>query len=185
MNILEIILVGVGLAMDASAASICKGLKIKKLNFKYALVIGLYFGIFQGLMPLLGYFLSHSFENIVTSVDHWIAFILLGLIGLNMIKESFDKESSSFDDKLDIKTMLILAIATSIDAFAVGVTFSFLDVNIFLASFIILLTTLVLSMVGVYIGYKFGNKYEKKSLLAGGLILIIMGIKILIEHLFF
>ena len=184
MGILEIILVGLGVAMDAFAVSVCKGLSMKTLDWKKAIVIALYFGIFQMLMPAIGYFLGTAFEGIVTSVDHWIAFILLALIGGNMIKEAFSKEGSEkCNDCVDFKTMVILAIATSIDALAVGITFAFLQTNILLAMTVIGVITFIISLMGVKIGNKFGNKYEKKAEFIGGFILILIGIKILLEHL--
>ena len=183
MEILSVLLISVGLAMDAFAVSICKGLSMKKLKLKNALIIGLYFGIFQAFMPLLGFFLGKSFENLVISIDHWIAFVLLGLIGINMIREVF-KEEEKVNDDISFKTMILLAIATSIDALAVGVTLAFLKTNIFICISIIGIVTFALSIFGVLLGNKFGNKFEKKAQILGGVILIGMGIKILIEHLF-
>ena len=183
MGIVEILLISVGLAMDSFAVAVCKGLSMKKMNWKKASIIGLYFGGFQALMPLIGFLLGVAFQDIVTAVDHWIAFILLGLIGGNMIKEAFDKESENCNDNVDFKTMVILAIATSIDALAVGITFAFLKVNIVVALLMIGIIAFTLSVVGVKIGNKFGDKYEKKAELAGGIILILMGLKILLEHL--
>lgn len=184
MGILEIVLIGLGVAMDAFAVSVCKGLSMKTLSLKKAMIIALYFGIFQMLMPVIGYFLGTAFEGFVTSVDHWIAFILLTLIGGNMIKEAFSKESSeNCNDSVDLKTMVILAIATSIDELAVGITFAFLQTNIVLAVTVIGIITFIMSLIGVKIGNTFGNKYEKKAELIGGLILILIGIKILLEHL--
>lgn len=187
MGVVEIFLIGVGLAMDAFAVSVCKGLSMKKIDWKKAIIIGLYFGIFQALMPLVGYFLGSAFESIVTQVDHWIAFILLAIIGINMIREACNKEcdNKNNNDNVDFKTMIVLAIATSIDALAVGISFAFLSVNIWLAIAIIGIVTFVLSLAGVKIGNSFGDRYEKKAEFTGGLILILMGIKILIEHLFF
>ncbi|MCQ2978778.1 MAG: manganese efflux pump MntP family protein [Clostridia bacterium] len=181
MGLLELSLIGVSLAMDAFSVSICKGLATKKMSYKNAFLCGLYFGIFQALMPLIGYLLGSTFESLITSFDHWICFILLFIIGLNMIRESFSKEEAN--DDMSFKTMLLLAIATSIDALAVGVTFSFLNVNIIKAIIIIGAITFVLSFVGVMIGNAFGSKYENKAKLAGGIILILMGVKILLEHL--
>lgn len=183
MRLLELLLVAIGLAMDAFAVSVCKGLSMKKLNIKKAIIIGLYFGAFQGMMPVVGYFLGTSFENLVTKVDHWIAFILLGFIGLNMLREAFDKKEEEGNDKVDFKTMVVLAVATSIDALAIGITFAFLNVNLLLSAFLIGIITLLLSIMGVIIGNKFGSKYEKKAETIGGIILILMGIKILLEHL--
>lgn len=189
MNLLELFIIAVGLSMDAFAVSICKGLSLRKLYFKNALTVGLYFGIFQGGMPLLGYILGVQFQDKITAFDHWIAFILLGIIGLKMIKESLDKEtcaeiaSDDTSDELNFKNMTVLAIATSIDALAVGVTFAFLNVQIIPAVSFIGIVTLVLSMIGVKIGNIFGTKYKSKAELAGGIILVLMGAKILIEHL--
>lgn len=183
MGVLEIVLVSVGLAMDSFAVSICKGLSMKNFDIKNGLIIGLYFGLFQGLMPLIGYLLGSSFEIYITSIDHWIAFGLLTVIGLNMIKESFSKDGESFNDKVDFKTMFPFAIATSIDALAVGITFAFLRVNIVMAFLLIGIITFILSFVGVKLGNKFGNKYEKKAQIVGGIILVLIGIKILLDHL--
>ena len=183
MKLIEIMVVSFGLAMDAFAVSVCKGLSMKKINLKKNLIIALYFGIFQTLMPIIGYFLGITFSNIVKSIDHWIAFILLGIIGFNMIRESFDDEVEKKNDNIDIKTMLLLAVATSIDALAVGVTFAFFKVNIILAILIIGIITFILSLIGVKIGNKFGDRFQNKAELLGGIILIIMGLKILLEHL--
>lgn len=182
MGVLELILIAVGLAMDAFAVSVCKGLSMPKMEWKKAVVIGLYFGGFQALMPLIGYILGVGFEDKIKSIDHWIAFILLVFIGMNMIKEAFEIKEES-NDKIDFKTMIILAIATSIDALAVGVTFAFLNVNIMLAISLIGIITFIISMIGVKIGNVFGDKYETKAELAGGFILIFLGAKILLEHL--
>lgn len=182
MGVLELILIAVGLAMDAFAVSVCKGLSMSKMEWKKAVVIGLYFGGFQALMPLIGYILGVGFEDKIKSIDHWIAFILLVFIGINMIKESFETKEES-NDKIDFKTMLILSMATSIDALAVGVTFAFLNVNIMLAISLIGIITFIISMIGVKIGNVFGDKYETKAELAGGFILIFLGVKILLEHL--
>lgn len=182
MNILEIFIIAVGLSMDAFAVSICKGLSVQKLKPKHMLLVGVYFGGFQALMPLLGYLLGKQFEWLITSVDHWIAFGLLVLIGANMIKESFDK-SDEVNDSFSVKSMLILAVATSIDALAVGVTFAFLDVQIVPAIAIIGTTTFVLSVIGIKVGNVFGAKFKSKAEFAGGIVLVLMGIKILLEHL--
>lgn len=183
MGIIELILIGIGLAMDAFAVSVCKGLSMKKMEWKKAGIIGLYFGGFQALMPAIGFCLGIGFENAIKSIDHWIAFVLLSIIGGNMIKEAFSKEEEESNDKVDFRTMIILAIATSIDALAIGVTFAFLDVNILLAIAIIGIITFVISMIGVKIGNVFGDKYEAKAEITGGVILILLGIKILLEHL--
>ena len=183
MGIFAILLLGIGLAMDAFAVSICKGLAMKKMNWKNAIIIALYFGMFQAVMPIIGYFLGTTFESLVTTFDHWIAFILLLLIGGSMIKESFDKEDEKKNDKIDFKTMTVLALATSIDALAIGITFAFLDVNVTLAVSIIGIITFIISVCGVKIGNKFGDKYQNKAELMGGIILVLLGIKILLEHL--
>lgn len=182
MSFFEILLIGVGLAMDAFAVSICKGLSTRKLELKHSLICGSYFGLFQGFMPLIGYVLGVQFKDKIESIDHWIAFILLIFIGMNMIKEAFENEEDCSPD-FSIKAMIPLAIATSIDALAVGVTFAFLNVNIIYAVIIIAITTFIISMAGVKIGYVFGVKYKSKAEMAGGLILILMGLKILLEHL--
>lgn len=183
MSIVEIILIGIGLAMDAFAVSVCKGLAMKKMDWKKASIIGFYFGLFQALMPVIGYFLGIGFENKIKIIDHWIAFVLLSIIGGSMIKESFKENDKDADDKIDFKTMVILAIATSIDALAVGVTFAFLSVNLLLAVSIIGIITFIISAIGVKIGNAFGGKYEAKAEMTGGIILILLGVKILLEHL--
>lgn len=183
-----LLLMGVGLAMDAFAVSICKGLSMRKVNKKQCLVIGLFFGGFQALMPFIGWVLGSQFEQYITSIDHWIAFILLGFIGGKMVVEAIREkdeavEVGKMDPPLDLKEMFILAIATSIDALAVGITFAFLQVPIVEAISIIGITTFVISVIGVYVGNFFGNRYKKKAELAGGIILILIGVKILLEHL--
>lgn len=183
-----LLLMGVGLAMDAFAVSICKGLSMRKVNKKQCLVIGLFFGGFQALMPFIGWVLGSQFEQYITSIDHWIAFILLGFIGGKMVVEAIREkdeavEVGKMDPPLDLKEMFILAIATSIDALAVGITFAFLQVPIIEAISIIGITTFVISVIGVYVGNFFGNRYKKKAELAGGMILILIGLKILLEHL--
>ena len=183
MGIVEITLLGIGLAMDAFAVSICKGLSMKKMNWKNTIIIALYFGIFQALMPVIGYFLGTTFEGLVTKFDHWIAFALLLAIGGSMIKEAFSKDEENKTDKVDFKTMSVLALATSIDALAVGITFAFFEVNVLLAVTIIGLITFIISIIGVKIGNRFGDKYQSKAELMGGIILILLGIKILLEHL--
>lgn len=183
MTFLELMTIGIGLAMDAFAVSVCKGLSMKRLTVAKMGKVGFYFGFFQAVMPMLGYFLGVGFKESITSIDHWIAFILLGLIGGNMIKEALGDEQEDCDDDLSFKTMLMLAIATSIDALAIGVTFAFLNVNIYLACAIIGVTTFIISVAGVKIGNVFGLRYKAKAELAGGIILILMGLKILLEHL--
>lgn len=183
MGTIELLLLSIGLGMDAFAVAVCKGISMKRMNWKKASIIGLYFGGFQALMPVLGYFLGSTFENVITNLDHWIAFILLGIIGGNMIKDSFSNECDNFDDDVSFKTMLILSIATSIDALAVGITFAFLRVNLVLAISIIGIITFVLSVIGTKVGNRFGDKYEKKAEFVGGVILVLLGTKILLEHL--
>lgn len=183
MSIVEIVIVALGLAMDAFAVSVCKGLSMKRMNYKKAVIIGTYFGGFQALMPVVGFLLGYAFSDIVSSIDHWIAFLLLTIIGANMIKESTDDELEKRNDKIDYKTMIFLAIATSIDALAVGITFAFLKVNILLAISIIGVITFALSIIGVKIGNKFGDKLQNKAEFIGGIILIVIGLKILFEHL--
>ena len=183
MKLFEIIVIGIGLAMDAFAVSVCKGLSMKKLDWKKAIIIALYFGIFQALMPVLGYFLGSTFSYFVEQIDHWIAFVLLVIIGGNMIKNSTDDEKEKRNDKVDVKTMVLLAIAISIDALAVGVTFAFFEVNLLLSISIIGIIAFALSVLGVIIGNKFGDKFQNRAELAGGIILIIIGLKILVEHL--
>ena len=184
MGIVELIILAIGLAMDAFAVSICKGLAMKKTGIKECLIVGLWFGGFQALMPLIGYFLGKSFERYITAIDHWIAFVLLAIIGIIMIKESFSKEENDADCSLSPKTMVVMAIATSIDALAIGISFGVLpDVNITAAISFIGIITLVLCMVGVKIGNIFGAKYKSKAELAGGIILVLLGTKILLEHL--
>lgn len=185
MGLLELFIIAVGLSMDAFAVAICKGLAMDRCTLKKAGIVGLYFGGFQALMPTIGYLLGVQFQDLITAIDHWIAFILLGIIGANMIKEAMEtcECCAEHDDSLDFKTMVGLAVATSIDALAVGVTFAFLRVDIVPAVCFIGLTTFVISFAGVKIGNVFGAKYKKKAEFAGGLILILMGVKILIEHL--
>lgn len=184
MNLLELLVISLGLSADAFAVAICKGLPIKKVNVKNAGTVGLYFGAFQALMPLVGYFLGIQFKDKIAAFDHWVAFVFLGFIGLQMIKESREPnpDCAEESDSLDFKTMLALSIATSIDALAVGITFACLQVNILPAISFIGFITFALSMVGVKIGNIFGTKYKSKAELMGGLILISMGIKILLEH---
>lgn len=183
MNLVELFIIAVGLSMDAFAVSVCKGLSVQKMKPAHALICGAYFGGFQALMPFIGYVLGSQFESTITQVDHWIAFILLGIIGFNMIKESRETDEEKLDASFGFKAMLPLAVATSIDALAVGVTFAFLKVNILWAVLLIGIVTFVLSSIGVYAGHMFGLKYKSKAEFAGGLILILMGTKILLEHL--
>ena len=185
MGVIELFVLALGLSMDAFAVSICKGLSVSKLRAKHCLICGVYFGGFQALMPLIGWALGIRFQSMITNIDHWIAFVLLAVIGANMIKESFSKEEECPDASFGFKTMLTLAVATSIDALAVGVTFAFLDVSIVPAVLLIGATTFVCSAVGVKIGNVFGKRFQSKAEFLGGLVLIAIGLKILIEHLFF
>ena len=185
MGFLELVLIAAGLAMDAFAVSLCKGLSMSKMHIKNAVVISVFFGGFQAAMPLIGWLLGKQFESYITGFDHWIAFGLLVLIGGKMIYEVFKKDTcpAKSADKLDIKELLLLAIATSIDALAVGITFAFLQVYIVPAVSIIGAITFVISFGGVYIGHKFGARFKTKAEFAGGLVLILIGTKILLEHL--
>lgn len=186
MGLLELFLIAVGLSMDAFAVAVCKGLCMRKMRYGQAAVIALFFGGFQGLMPFIGWILGKQFEAYITSIDHWIAFVLLGIIGANMIREALGKEEENdcaVDDRLDLKELLLMAIATSIDALAVGITFAFLQVSIGPAVSFIGVTTFVLAFAGVCIGKVFGAKYKSKAELLGGIILILIGLKILLEHL--
>lgn len=183
MGIIELFLLAVGLSMDAFAVSVCKGLAMPRITVKKASIVAIWFGGFQALMPLLGYFLGMQFQDKITAIDHWIAFVLLGIIGVNMVREALSGECENTSDSLDIKTMFILAVATSIDALAVGITFAFLKVDIIPAVSFIGATTFILSAAGVKIGNVFGTKYKSKAELAGGVILILLGLKILLEHL--
>ena len=182
MTLIELFILAIGLSMDAMAVSICKGLSVPKAEKKHMLLVGLYFGGFQAMMPLLGYWLGVNFQTLVESVDHWIAFVLLGIIGLNMIKESRENDVEELDDGFSAKDMLPLAIATSIDALAVGITFAFLKVQIVPAVSFIGITTFCLSAVGLVIGNTLSAHSKSKAELAGGIVLIAMGTKILLEH---
>lgn len=185
MTTLELFLIALGLSMDAFAVAVCKGLASPSLKRRHFLIIGLWFGGFQGLMPFIGYLLGSAFGKFITPVDHWVAFILLGIIGINMLKEAFSKECDDCSDaSFSVKTMFIMAIATSIDALAVGITFALLpEVNILSAVSFIGIITFILSAIGLEIGHIFGMKYKAKAEIAGGVILILMGTKILLEHL--
>ncbi len=183
MSIVEILLIGSGLAMDAFAVSICKGLSVPKLTWKHTLIPAVYFGGFQALMPLLGWLLGIQFQSLITSIDHWIAFVLLSLIGVNMIREAWGGGEGEPDASFSFVVMITLAVATSIDALAVGITFAFLSVDIWLAAFLIGGVTFFISAAGVKIGNAFGTRFQKKAEILGGVILILTGIKILLEHL--
>ena len=183
MDLITLLTLAVGLSMDAFAVSICKGLAMRKASFGKCTIIGLWFGGFQALMPTLGFFLGTQFKDQITSIDHWIAFVLLGVMGTNMIKESRSNEDEEADASLDFREMFMLAVATSIDALAVGITFAFLNVHIIPAASIIGVCTFMISFAGVKIGNIFGTKYKSGAELAGGIILILLGAKILFEHL--
>ncbi len=187
MSFFEVLMIGVGLSMDAFAASVCKGLSMRRASAENILLIGVFFGGFQALMPLIGYFLGKQFEDYIVSVDHWIAFALLAFIGGKMIadvvRDGGEEESAVKEDRLRLREILMLALATSIDALAVGISFAFLKVEIISAVATIGVTTLLLSALGVVIGHRFGARYKNKATLAGGVILILIGTKILLEHL--
>ena len=183
MVIIEVLLLAVGLSMDAFAVSICKGLATEKAGIGHMVTAGLWFGGFQMLMPVTGYLLGSTFASYITAIDHWIAFVLLGLIGLNMIRESRSQEEESLGTSFSPRAMLPLAVATSIDALTVGITFAFLQVDILLAVSLIGLTTFLLSAVGVKAGAVVGSRGKSWAELAGGLVLVLMGCKILLEHL--
>lgn len=185
MSLIELFLIAVGLSMDAFAVSVCKGLATRKISVKHMIIAGAWFGGFQALMPAIGYLLGSAFQKYITTFDHWVAFVLLCFIGGNMIYESLGKkEPDSSDSSFHVKTMLVLAIATSIDALAVGITFALLpDVNIAAAVLFIGIVTFALSGIGLKVGNLFGLKYKAKAEFAGGLILVLIGIKILLEHL--
>lgn len=185
MGTIELILLSVGLAMDAFAVAICKGLNMRKMNYKNALILALFFGGFQALMPAIGYLLGKQFEKYITSIDHWIAFILLSIIGIQMIAESFKKDEDKEEDadKLNLKEYFMLAIATSIDALAVGISLAFLSVSLVKSVSFIGIITFVISFFGVFIGNKFGARFKSKAEFAGGAILILIALKILLGHL--
>ena len=183
MSFVSLFLLAVGLSMDAFAVAVCKGLATRSLDWKKMGLVGLWFGGFQALMPVIGYLLGSTFEQYITTFDHWIAFILLGLIGVNMIREALSKEDEAVDASFAFKPMLLMAVATSIDALAVGITFAFLQVNILVAASFIGATTFLLSALGVWIGHLFGAKYKSAAELTGGIILILLGVQILLEHL--
>lgn len=188
MGILELLLIGVSLSMDAFAVSLCQGLSMPRLNWRHASVIALFFGGFQALMPVIGWLLGSQFAGYIQSFDHWVAFFLLLIIGGNMVREAFAPEEEAEDgcsagEHLDLKRLFLMAIATSIDALAIGVTFAFLEVVILEAAAVIGVTTFVISLLGVAIGNCFGTRYQKRAEITGGVILILLGAKILLEHL--
>lgn len=183
MGVLELFLIAVGLSMDAFAVAVCKGLSMSRMRWRQAAAIAFSFGFFQALMPVIGWLLGLQFEAYITSIDHWIAFALLGLIGGKMIWDSFHEEDEVFQDRFSWKELLLLSVATSIDAMAVGITFAFLQVQIIASAAIIGCTTCILSLIGVCVGQKFGGRFKNKATLAGGVILCLIGTKILLEHL--
>lgn len=183
MSLGELLLLAVALSMDALAVSICKGMSIRKLKLRHALIVGAWFGAFQAIMPTLGFLLASTFADLITAVDHWVAFALLALIGGNMIRESLSKEEEKVDASLSFLSMLLLALATSIDAMAVGITFAFLDVSIVPAVLLIGACTFCISAVGVKIGNVFGTRFKSAAELVGGIVLVLIGVKILLEHL--
>lgn len=183
MELAEVLLLGVALSMDAFAVSVCKGLGMKRADLKSGLTCGLWFGGFQALMPTLGFFLAMLFASAIEAIDHWVAFILLGIIGVNMLTEAFSKEEEESCGDLSVKTMFVMAVATSIDACAAGISLAMDDANIWLNAACIGITTCILSAVGVKVGSIFGCRLGKKAQLAGGIILILLGTKILLEHL--
>lgn len=184
MGLLELFLLAIGLSMDAFAVSVCKGLAMQKVNFRSAAICGVWFGGFQALMPFIGYLLGARFEKYINAVASWIAFVLLALIGGNMIREALSKEEENASAALDVKTMFLMAVATSIDALAVGVTFSMLELAVSIGAAVALIgcTTFVISLGGVYVGNVFGARYKGKAEFVGGAILILIGVKILLEH---
>ena len=185
MDPLSLVLIAVGLAMDAFAVSICKGLAMRKPSLKAILVVGIWFGFFQALMPVIGYYLGSSFYDYIADYDHWIAFILLAVIGVNMIREALSDEEEGVDDSTGFRTMLILAIATSIDALAVGISLAMTGDDILTSAVLIGVITSLISAFGVKIGSVFGDRFGKKAELVGGVILIVIGLRILLEHLGF
>lgn len=187
MGLVELLLTAIGLAMDAFAVSVCKGLGMRNMRYDQALVIGLYFGLFQALMPLIGWLLGTSFSHYIQAFDHWIAFVLLVFIGGKMLWDAFHEEkeevAEAADAKLDHRELLMLAVATSIDALAVGIAFACLDVEIWSSISMIGVITLCISFCGVWIGNRFGNRFEKKAEIIGGIVLVLIGVKILVDHL--
>ena len=184
MGIGELLLLAVGLSMDAFAVSVCKGLAMKKATLKAGLTCGVWFGGFQALMPVIGFFLGTLFAGAIEAFDHWVAFALLAIIGVNMLREAFSEDGEETSDDLSPKTMFVMAVATSVDALAVGISLAMAgNVNIFSAAALIGVCTCVLSALGVKIGNLFGSRYEKKAQIAGGVILILLGVKILLEHM--
>ncbi len=182
MELITVLLLAVGLAMDAFAVSICKGLAVRKVTIRTMVIVGLWFGVFQGVMPVIGYVAGSAFYDLISEYDHWIAFILLFLIGANMIREALSDEDEGVDDNLGFRTMLLLAIATSIDALAVGISLAMTGDGIVEPALMIGVVTMIISMFGVWIGSRFGDRYGKKAELVGGVILILIGLRIVLEH---
>ncbi len=182
MGLIELFILAVGLSMDAFAVSVCKGLAMERVTWRRAVVPGLWFGAFQGLMPLLGWLLGSRFAQYITAVDHWIAFALLAILGVNMLREARRADDGEADASLGVKTMLAMAVATSIDALAVGITFAFLTVDIVPAVCFIACVTFVISTLGVKVGALFGDRFQAKAEALGGIILIVLGVKLLLEH---
>ena len=182
MELITVLLLAVGLAMDAFAVSICKGLAVRKVTIRTMVIVGLWFGVFQGVMPVIGYVSGSAFYDLISEYDHWIAFILLFLIGANMIREALSDEDEGVDDNLGFRTMLLLAIATSIDALAVGISLAMTGDGIVEPALIIGVVTMIISIFGVWIGSRFGDRYGKKAELVGGVILILIGLRIVLEH---
>ena len=183
MNILKLLFIAVSLSADAFAVSVCKGLNMKKINYKHAFIIGGFFGVFQAVMPLIGWAVGRQFASLVTSVSHWIAFALLAFVGIKMLVEAIKDSAEEIPEGLDYKELSLLAVATSIDALAVGVVFAFENVKIVPSVLVIGCTTFVLSVLGVVVGNRFGAKYNKGAQITGGVILILLGAKILLEGL--
>lgn len=184
MSIPELLLIALGLSMDAFAVAVCKGLALRKVRLRHMVSCGLYFGLAQALMPVTGWLLGVNFRQMIESIDHWIAFVLLGCIGMNMLREALGPEDDAPDASFRFSDMALLAVATSIDALAIGVTFAFLQVNIAAAAVCIGAITCALSMLGVKLGGAFGRKWKARAEFTGGAILILMGLKILLEHIF-
>lgn len=182
MGIIELLIIAIGLSMDAFAVSVGKGISTQNIKLRHYLSVGLWFGGFQALMPMIGYLLGATFTTVVSDFDHWVAFFLLGIIGCNMIRDSFSKEEDKQNDSFSFRVMLMLAIATSIDALAVGVSFAFLHVELWIAVALIGLVTFLFSAIGLKIGKVFGDKYKSKAEFTGGVILLLIGVKILVEH---
>lgn len=185
MTTIELVIISIGLSMDAFAVSICRGLMMQRMSYCKALIIALFFGMFQAIMPCIGFYIGMTFTQKITAIDHWVAFILLGAIGINMIKESFISTDTELTEGLYIGELLLLSIATSIDALAIGVTFAFLDVDIINAASIIGILTLLICFFGVKVGNIFGHKFKGKAEVLGGFLLILMALKILLDHVFF